>query len=104
MLFRSSDQKGMGLNDLAFHLGVDPLELESIMEGLVELDWVGLLAEEESRTPRFVLLIDPSKTSVMPLVNYFLLPEDRMPLLLKASWQDARLDRVLDGFSPFVRA
>jgi hypothetical protein len=36
------------------------------MEGLVELDWVGMLAEEESRMPRFVLLADPTQLSIMP--------------------------------------
>jgi membrane protein len=97
-------QKGLGLNELAFDLGVDPVELESVMEGLVELDWVGLLAEEESRTPRFVLLVDPANAGIMPLVDYFLLPEQRMPPLLQQSWQAARLGQVLDSFKPFVRS
>ena len=103
-LICKTPQKGLGLNELAFELGVDPVELESVMEGLVELDWVGLLAEEESRTPRFVLLVDPLELSIMPLVDYFLLPEHRMPSLLQQSWQEARLSQVLLSFKPIVRA
>jgi membrane protein len=103
-MISKTPQKGMGLNALAFELGVDPVELESVMEGLVELDWVGMLAEEESRMPRFVLLADPTQLSIMPLVDYFLLPEQRMPALLQQSWQVARLDHVLESFKPFVRS
>ena len=103
-MISKTPQKGMGLNALAFELGVDPVELESVMQGLVELDWVGMLAEEESRMPRFVLLADPTQLSIMPLVDYFLLPEQRMPALLQQSWQEARLDHVLESFKPFVRS
>jgi membrane protein len=92
--------KGYGLNALSSKLGVDPVELESVMEGLVELDWVGLLSEEESRTPRFVLLINPQEANIMALVDHFLLPEERLPLVLKASWRDAQLAQVLDSFKP----
>ena len=92
--------KGYGLNALSSKLGVDPVELESVMEGLVELDWVGLLSEEESRTPRFVLLINPQEVNIMALVDHFLLPEERLPLVLKASWRDAQLAQVLDSFKP----
>lgn len=102
--FAKTPKKGVGLNELAFELGVDPLELESIMEGLVELDWVGLLAEEENRTPRFVLLVDPVQVGIMPLVDHFLLPEQRMPLVLQQSWQGAQLDQVLSSFRPFARS
>jgi membrane protein len=95
-----TEKKGWGLNELAFNLGVDPVELEPIMEGLVEMDWVGLLAEEESRIPRFVLLMDLGKVDIMPLVDYFLLSEQRMPHALKQSWQALKVAEVLAGFKP----
>jgi membrane protein len=99
-----TESKGHGLNALAFKLGVDPLELEPVMEGLVELDWVGLLSEEENRTPRFVLLIDPRNVNIMALVNHFLFPEERLPLVLKTAWRDAQLAHVLESFAPRTRA
>ena len=103
-LASQTQAKGYGLNALASNLGVDPVELESVMEGLVELDWVGLLSEEESRTPRFVLLINPQEANIMALVDHFLLSEERLPQVLKASWRDAQLAQVLDSFKPSTRS
>jgi membrane protein len=98
-----TEKKGLGLNELAFGMGVDPVDLESIMEGLVELDWVGQLSEEESRVPRYVLLMDTHQDDIMPLVDYFLLSEQRMPETLKQAWQGVKVGEVLLGFKPFER-
>jgi len=36
----------------------------------------------------------------MPLVDYFLLSEQRMPHALKQSWQALKVAEVLAGFKP----
>ena len=56
---------------LASTLRIDPLQIESVLEALMGLDWVGRLEEEAH--PRYVLLCDPAITLLAPLVDALLL-------------------------------
>ncbi len=72
---RQSDDKGLPLEALCSVLRVDPLRLEPVLEALVELDWIGHLAEaaQQGSAARFVLLIDPAQTALEPLLQRLLL-------------------------------
>jgi len=68
---REAHEHGMSGVDLAGSLRMDPLQIESVLEALMGLDWVGRLDEEGQ--PRYVLLCDPEQTPLAPLVNALLL-------------------------------
>ena len=57
--------------DLANSLRFDPLQIDSVLEALMALDWVGRLDEEGQ--PRYVLLCEPARTPLAPLANSLLL-------------------------------
>ena len=68
---RAAGEHGMSGLQLADSLRMDPLQIESVLEALVALDWVGRLDEEG--LPRLVLLCDPAHTPLAPLVDALLL-------------------------------
>ena len=68
---REAGEHGMSGVDLADSLRIDPLQIESVLEALMALDWVGRLDEEGQ--PRYVLLCDPAHTPLAPLVDVLLL-------------------------------
>jgi membrane protein len=68
---RAGGQRGVGLMVLAEQLRLDPLQLEPIVEVLQQLDWVGRL--DEAGAPRLVLLVDPARTQLAPLLSRLLL-------------------------------
>jgi membrane protein len=68
---RAGGQPGLTPVDLASSLRIDPLQIDSALEALIALDWVGCLDEEG--TPRHVLLCDPERTPLAPLVDALLL-------------------------------
>ena len=72
-LQRSREAGGHGMSgvDLATSLRTDPLQIESVLEALITLDWVGRLDEEGQS--RYVLLCDPVHTPLTPLVDAVLL-------------------------------
>ena len=72
-LQRSGAAGGHGLSgvDIATSLRIDPLQIESAIEALMGLDWVGRLDEEGQA--RYVLLCDPEHTPLAPLVDVLLL-------------------------------
>jgi membrane protein len=69
--------RGIALVELCERLHLDPLQVEPVVEQLQRLDWVGALAEPG--LARHVLLVDPARTPVAPLVQ---------ALLLSSRWQD----------------
>lgn len=72
---RTEPPHGLPLAGLARRLGVDPLQLEPVLETLVRLDWVGRLQENGAATTgRYLLLADPAVTPLAPLVRELLLP------------------------------
>ncbi len=71
--------KGLSLSQLSAQLRVDDLQLEQPLETLIQLDWIGQLAEEGGQVgsqhgPRYVLLADKDSAPLMALVNRLLLP------------------------------
>lgn len=70
-------QRGLTGEQLAHRLRTDPLQIEPLLEILQGMDWVGLLDEPQAEHGgRFVLLCDPDKTLVAPLVGEVLLRPD----------------------------
>ncbi|MBB1075964.1 YihY family inner membrane protein [Rhodoferax sp. 4810] len=69
--------RGLSLEQLSALLRVDQLQLEPVVETLLELDWVGQLAEERpDASARLVLLADPDATLLAPLFNALLLQQE----------------------------
>jgi len=68
---READKHGLTGVDLATSLRIDPLQIESVLETLTTLDWVGRL--DEVGSSRYVLLCDPASAPLAPLVNAMLL-------------------------------
>lgn len=62
---------GVHADQLAARLRTDPLQVETIVQTLVDLDLVGRLADEAS--PRLVLLRDPATVPARPLLDALLL-------------------------------
>ncbi|HZY20545.1 MAG TPA: YihY family inner membrane protein [Ramlibacter sp.] len=72
---RNSARRGMNVDELVRTLGVDPLQLEPVLESLVQLDWLGRLNEiDDAVATRYVLLADAQSTAVEPLLRHLLLP------------------------------
>jgi membrane protein len=70
----SKVETGKNLEALSRELRVDDLQLESPLETLIGLDWVGQLDEDNNKQgARFVLLADPAKTLLAPLSERLLL-------------------------------
>ena len=73
---RQQPGRGISMEQLGSQLRVDTQRLETVMEALQALDWVGLLSEGETpaQGARFVLLADPASTALQPLMQRLLLP------------------------------
>ncbi|MDM7942544.1 MAG: YihY family inner membrane protein [Hydrogenophaga sp.] len=67
---RESAPKGLSLEALAQVLRVEALQLEEPVAALVSLDWLGRLDEDGER---YVLLVDPARTPMAPMVERLLL-------------------------------
>lgn len=87
-----AEQKGLSAEALAALLRTDPLQIEPVLEALVELDWVARLDEPDAEAGgRFVLLCDPDRTLMAPLVGRLLLKPDGFT---DEFWAAARLDEL----------
>jgi membrane protein len=73
---RQQPERGVSMEQLGSQLRVDTQRLETVMEALQALDWVGLLSEGDASAQgaRFVLLADPATTPLQPLMQRLLLP------------------------------
>ncbi|TXH90127.1 MAG: YihY family inner membrane protein [Rhodoferax sp.] len=73
---RQQSERGVSMEQLGGRLRVDTQRLETVMEALQALDWVGLLNEGDTpaQGARFVLLADPATTPLQPLMQRLLLP------------------------------
>jgi membrane protein len=86
---RQAGEHGLTGIALASTLRIDPLQIESVLEALIGLDWVGRLEEEGH--PRYVLLCEPVSTPLAPLVNRLLLaPSDA----LAAARRHMQIERI----------
>ncbi len=89
---RATARHGLSLPELARQLRVDPLQLESVLETLVGLDWVGRVNEvEDDERTRYLLLADPGSTALAPLLRNLLLTESAATAGL---WKTSRLATV----------
>ena len=70
---RQRGERGLDTPQLAECLKVDPLDLEPVIDALLELDWVGEVAQDVQHLSRWVLLVEPSATPLEPLVEHMLL-------------------------------
>ncbi len=73
---RSSENKGLTIEQLALTLQVNDLQLVRPLEALRELDWVGVLEAVDDSSQRLVLIVDPLKTALLPLAHKLLLTPD----------------------------
>ena len=95
---RSGMPRGQLASDLAQSLRVELLELEQSLEALIRLHWIGQLADAEGdNEPRYVLLVDPDRTPLEPLVDELLLDKTDATgkLWSRAGWAETRLREVL---------
>ncbi len=68
---RQGPQRGLSLPALGEALRADPLQLEPLVDLLAELDWVQRI--DEGGSARHVLLCDPARTPLQPLIDRTLL-------------------------------
>jgi len=85
--------RGVGAADLVTRMRVDALQLAPVLDTLVSIDWIAPLAEERGdEDPRYVLLADPSRTSLAPLLRLLLLPHSAP---LDGLWQKGPLATLM---------
>jgi membrane protein len=70
---RNKALRGRTASSLAQALEVDVLRLEPALEALIGLSWIGQLATENGEEPCFVLLAEPERTPLEPLIQRLLL-------------------------------
>ena len=93
---RNDSERGLAGSALAQQLHVDRLQIEPALAALTALRWVGAMPESatsylEEGEPRYVLLADPVRTPLAPLVQKLLL--ERTPSLAPL-WQRAGLETL----------
>jgi len=100
-LARISDRYGASLSTLCQDLALDPLQLEEVLATLVELDWIARLSESVDarqthvQEARYVMLADPHRTHLAPLMARLLLVPSAESQGLWMKWEDLRLSDVL---------
>lgn len=99
---RRQEIQGLRSSQLAQLLRVDALQLEPVLEALAALDWIGRIDDVAAGAPgasepRYVLLADPDRTPLEPLVQRLLLQraESLEPLWASASLASLRLADAL---------
>ncbi len=98
---RATDAHGASLSTLCEDLALDPLQLEDVLATLVDLDWIARLSESVDarqthvQEARYVMLADPHRTPLAPLMERLLLVRSPEAEGLWMKWQDLRLRDVL---------
>ena len=86
---RATEARGLTAPELAQAMKIDTLQLESALEALRALDWVGPLRESnEDALARYILLANPDTTPLAPLMQALLLPHGRS---VNHLWEKAQL-------------
>ncbi|MBA3772105.1 MAG: YihY family inner membrane protein [Ramlibacter sp.] len=89
---RGTSRRGLSASQLARALEVETLQLESVLETLVSLDWTGRVNEvEDEEDTRYILLADVQATAVEPLIRQLLLPHSEATDKL---WKSGQLSCV----------
>ncbi|QTD46598.1 YihY family inner membrane protein [Ottowia testudinis] len=84
---RDTQTRGLTLPQLASWLKVDTLQLSPVIGALQQMDWVGELhTHTENEEARYVLLCEPARQPLRPLVERLLLKPDRA--LAGAGWEN----------------
>ena len=100
-LARTTDEHGASMSTLCEELALDPLQIEDVLATLVDLDWIARLSESVDarqshvREARYVMLADPHRTPLAPLMERLLLVRSPEVEGLWMKWQDLRLRDVL---------
>ena len=96
---RVTPAKGLDLTRLAQALQFDALSIESVVEVLEALDWVGQLGDDSGR---YVLLADPQRTRLAPLMEQLLITRSGSPAGFwhSAHWPDTLLVDALAQTAP----
>jgi len=100
-LARTTEAHGASLSTLCQDLTLDPLQLEDVLATLVELDWIARLSESVDarqshvQEARYVMLADPHRTPLAPLMARLLLVPSTESEGLWMKWHDLRLRDVL---------
>lgn len=100
-LAQASDEHGASMTTLCEDLALDPLQIEDVLSALVDLDWIARLSESVDarqthvREARYVMLADPHRTPLTPLMERLLLVRSVESHGLWMKWQDLRLRDVL---------
>jgi membrane protein len=100
-LARTTDEHGASMSTLCEDLALDPLQIEDVLAALVDLDWIARLSESVDarqshvREARYVMLADPHRTPLTPLMERLLLVRSPEAEGLWMRWQDLRLRDVL---------
>ena len=94
---RIDSMNGASSSSLAYVLQVDVLQLEPVLEVLTGLAWVGQLEEDDGGASRYILLADPDKTLLEPLMQRLLLDktDSTFPLWTAAQLPVLKLRQVL---------
>jgi membrane protein len=97
MLYRARAQveHGCRVSRMALTLRTDPLQIQQVLEGLVQMGWVGRLSEPGEA--RFVLLCDPVHTPAHALMaEMLILPAHEPPgFSRRAGFERMMLDELL---------
>ena len=94
---RETARRGFGASALAQAMKVDVLQLEPALETLEGLQWIGQLVEDGDGESRYLLLADPDKTPLEPLMQKLLLDktDSTLPMWTRAKWDALNLRQVL---------
>ena len=94
---RGNALHGASSSSLAYLLQIDVLQLEPVLEVLIGLDWLGQLVEDEGGQSLYILLAEPDKTLLEPLLQQLLLDktDSTLPLWIVAQLADIKLRQVL---------
>ena len=92
-------QKGRTMAHLCATLAVDAQRIETVVEALTALDWIGQLNEADvfGAEARYVLLVQPERVTLEPLMQSLLLPRSAATdkLWSHAHWPSIALRAVL---------
>ena len=94
---RDIAQRGANASSMARHLRVSVLQLEPALEVLTSLGWIGQLVQEGDEESPYILLVDPDKTPLEPLLQLLLLEktDSTATLWQQANWPALKLRQVL---------
>jgi membrane protein len=95
--YRDIALRGANASSMARHLRVSVLQLEPALQALTSLEWIGQLVEDGDVEPRYILLADPDKTPLEPLMQLLLLEktDSTLPLWAAAGWPGIKLRQAL---------